>query len=549
MTTVCVAALRSRFSLDLRALAAFRVALGGFVLFDICCRTSDTLAWYTGGEGGGPPSLLAADDTPHGFVLHRLLFYRGPWQLQAAWFAASAVMAAAFILGWRTQVVSWLLYALVAGYQGRSQHIHDGGDKLLRHLLLWSCLLPVEARCSVDAWRVPRLTSRKYKEEDGPHRERHAIGNMGRAEGGAHFSAASIGLTLQVVALYWVTAARRTGAQWWPPELSAVYYMLAGTFAASPLGNWVAASMPGLCRVLTGAGQMTEFLAPAMLLATPYTASLRLIPIIALVGLQAGIAATMWLVNFQAISVLCMLAFLPPSAMDAAAHACPAWLAALAERLGSSLARTGVRHGGGARPLPHTTAAAPPGMAELARKGLAAFLLFYLVYHSLGDMGIVSKPDGGNIGEALRFNQGWNMFASVSMEGHWWVIIGEADTVDGPMRVDLLAWLREGAAGWRALSANEDAPGFMRRPGNVASLYRNHRWERYLDQLPRQARLDSRLEHMARWLCHHAPADRLRNVEFFNFQSHIHPPGHQGEPYARPALRIHRIIPCSTVTD
>lgn len=72
--------------------------------------------------------------------------------------------------------------------------------------------------------------------------------------------------------------------------------------------------------------------------------------------------------------------------------------------------------------------------------------------------------------------QGWNMFASVSMEGHWWVIIGEADTVDGPMRVDLLAWLREGAAGWRALSANEDAPGFMRRPGNVASLYRNHRY-------------------------------------------------------------------------
>mmetsp|Transcript_24606 Transcript_24606/g.61844 ORF Transcript_24606/g.61844 Transcript_24606/m.61844 type:complete len:292 (-) Transcript_24606:151-1026(-) len=207
MTTVCVAALRSRFSLDLRALAAFRVALGGFVLFDICCRTSDTLAWYTGGEGGGPPSLLAADDTPHGFVLHRLLFYRGPWQLQAAWFAASAVMAAAFILGWRTQVVSWLLYALVAGYQGRSQHIHDGGDKLLRHLLLWSCLLPVEARCSVDAWRVPRLTSRKYKEEDGPHRERHAIGNMGRAEGGAHFSAASIGLTLQVGASPFVRGA------------------------------------------------------------------------------------------------------------------------------------------------------------------------------------------------------------------------------------------------------------------------------------------------------------------------------------------------------
>ena len=52
----------------------------------------------------------------------------------------------------------------------------------------------------------------------------------------------------QVAALYWVTAARRDSPQWWPPELSAVHYMLLGSFASSPFGSSPPPPPPLLCR-------------------------------------------------------------------------------------------------------------------------------------------------------------------------------------------------------------------------------------------------------------------------------------------------------------
>ena len=64
--------------------------------------------------------------------------------------------------------------------QAKTQHFHDGSDKLLRHVLLWTALLPL--------------------------RERRAA---------AYAGVPAAGLLLQLLCMYWQTVARRTGPTWW----------------------------------------------------------------------------------------------------------------------------------------------------------------------------------------------------------------------------------------------------------------------------------------------------------------------------------------------
>jgi hypothetical protein len=147
---------RARFEVDTRALAAVRILLGLTLLGDLLYRGVYLNFFYT--DSGVYP-LSAAEVTYtqyNGWSLH--LLSGEPW-VQALLFVVAGLFAVAFVLGYRTRLVGLVSLVLLFSLQGRNPAVLNGGDRLLRVLLLVALATPLGERWSVDALR--RGTARR----------------------------------------------------------------------------------------------------------------------------------------------------------------------------------------------------------------------------------------------------------------------------------------------------------------------------------------------------------------------------------------------------
>ena len=269
---------------DRRSLVALRIVVALCVLYDLIER-ADTLEFYTSGAPGS--CIQPPHHTQHHAPPHLLWFYRGSDALQMALFAAAAAAAASLGCGYRPCASALLCWVSLVGVQGRAECVNDGSDKLLRNVLLWCVVLP--------------------------------LGEPPPSGGAATMlvsSAATAGLTLQLTGMYAALLVQRWGAPGWWAEQSAVHYALVSPFASTALGRR-AAALPGLTRCLTTAGLVAELLAPLMLLVTPASHPLRLLPVALLAGMHGGVRLLLRLPGFTRIAAGVMLAFVPSHTWEA----------------------------------------------------------------------------------------------------------------------------------------------------------------------------------------------------------------------------------------
>jgi hypothetical protein len=81
---------------------------------------------------------------------------------------------------------------------GMWPQIHDGSDKYLRHFLLWSVFLPLGSHYSIDS-AFSWIRAKKQVSTDRSCRV---------------LSGATVGISLQLVAVYVCTVLQRTGPEW-----------------------------------------------------------------------------------------------------------------------------------------------------------------------------------------------------------------------------------------------------------------------------------------------------------------------------------------------
>lgn len=84
----------------------------------------------------------------------------GPFWL---WYVATILLAVAFILGWRTRIVTPILFVFYAGIVAQNVTIADGGNYFLRIMLIYLVFADVSRRWSLDARRRSR---RNLKESE-----------------------------------------------------------------------------------------------------------------------------------------------------------------------------------------------------------------------------------------------------------------------------------------------------------------------------------------------------------------------------------------------
>lgn len=417
------------------------------------------------------------------------------WQVAIFWVLALAV-AVLLTIGWRSRLMSFLAFVVVASFSWRDPLILDGSDLVFRVVPLWFTFADPGARYSIDA-----LARRDRGEPE-------------------HLTGPALPvriLELQIAWIYLATGIEKLGGQMWPQGIAAYYALqLSHTFGRT----WaypIATNLLFAQAISWGTLFVEVFFLPLAMLPSRVT---RLIAVAAAAGLHLGIITLMNVGNFPVIMLSALVLFLPP-----------AWISTAVDHAGAAI-RVRMRPrelalaDGVSRPgttvLPARVAAPrvhdPGVVAPLALATLAALAFATAVPSQLETL----RPKG-DLASLLRFlsvDQRWDMFSPEPAQADGWLRM-PATLTDGT-RVDLVT--------------NGPADDSSERYSDP--LYT--RWVKVTERIASASYSDYRLEY-ARQYCRsrdlHLRPDQvpLDSFEIHYVERVIRPPG-EGPPTFRDIL-------------
>ncbi|MDG0978414.1 MAG: hypothetical protein P8O79_01680 [Halieaceae bacterium] len=279
------------FSIDTRALAALRIAVGLIMIADLIIRWGD-VAWFMSDYGAYSVGASKAAASDWRFSLYWL--FDGLWWVHTL-FAVQCFVALCLVAGARTRWMSFLAFVLVVSLHNRNPVLLQGGDNLLVLLLFWGLFLPWGERLSVDAamTRQP-CTSTRY------------------------VGAGSVGLLLQVLSVYFFSAFIKNGVEW-TQEGSAIYYALHNDQVAHLLApywrDWHWLTVP-----LTHYVWWLELLGPIIALSPWFNSWARSLAAVCFITLEVGFLFNLNVGLFPFISIASLLVLLPSAFWDAVAR-------------------------------------------------------------------------------------------------------------------------------------------------------------------------------------------------------------------------------------
>ena len=492
-------------AIDVRSLAAYRIAIAAMLLVDLASRSVDLVDHYTD-RGVFPRTARIAVDhseyfqglTRYEWSLHMLS--GEPWA-QAVLFLLAALFALGMLVGYRTRFCTAASWLFLVSLQVRNPVLLDAGDTLVRVIMFWSMFLPLGAAASVDRRRRP---------EAAPRREVLSI--------------ASAAMLLQIAMVYWCTAAAKSGPTW-TQEYSAVYYVLSVDVFTKPFGHWLL-RFPRLLMGLTMYAYWLEWLGPCAALCPGLARWPRAIVVCCFWVLHAGMALTMELGTLEWFVNAAWLVFLPGVVWDALGRtSCYLRIAQraaspLAERLRAALDRTVFR-----RPARPDFRLSKPG---------AAFVAACLVYVAIGNAReavpairqAVPWPKACSIpGRITGLAQWWRMFAPQPLTYDGWFVM--KGVLEDGSEVNL----------W-----SPDEPLPLTKPASVRETYRNQRWRRFLMFLWEPDYTEV-LRDTARWLQRRwderysqgQPGRKVKSVEIVYYVEETLPPG-SASPLVTPMI-------------
>ena len=421
--------LEDSFSLDLRALAFFRIGIGGLLLYDFILRTEYLVLHYTD-SGVLPVSLVKQELWESGFwSLHAL---SGSVELQVILFAIQGLAALSLLAGYKTSFSTILCWLLLLSLQNRNPWILNSGDMYLRLLLFWSIFLPLGQRYSIDS-------------------------RAGEAGKKVYASSASFCFIIQILLLYVMTGLLKNSHEWLS-EGSAIYYALNVDQMVKPLGKSLL-QYPDLLTFMTHSVIVLEVIIPFSLIIPAKNHLFRTLGIVSLMLFHIGLWLTMELGIFVPVCLIALVALLTTKIINQLLNFVNQ-LNFIKADPGTSTNKvvsfTGNRMNG--LLFPKTITA-----AQLA-------LIGFIFCWNLNTL----KPDKDRIpsllktaAHTLRIDQTWDMFAPTVLKDDGWFVI-KADLENGK-NIDFFQ--------------NDDVQWVQ--PDDLLSYYISERWRKYFKNLYR----------------------------------------------------------------
>ncbi len=422
---------RARFEVDTRALAAARILLGLTLLGDLLYRALYFEMFYTD-SGVYPLSTAEVSYTQfNGWSLHLL---SGELWVQQLLFVLAGLFAVAFIVGYRTRLVGFVSLVLLFSLHGRNPAVLNGGDRLLRVLLLVMLVAPIGERWSVDALR--RGSARK------------TVASFGTAA-----------LLAQPLAVFTANAIEKHEGETWYTGDGLEIAMRNDTMSIF-LGD-VLTEFPGLMTLLNY--MWIGLLAGCVVLLLLPVGRVRALAALAYLGAFAGMGLTMSVGVFPYALAASVIPYLTPPFWDLLARFVPRrWTDRLpdASWLGP-LGRSPLEHrlldrirSAGYRSVAGYTAAYARSLLTIA--GL--LMLVWIVLFTAVDLGEYEIP-----GEDSQLDQQtWGLYAPDPSEGYSWYIT-QAELSNGS-----------------AVDALDGGTVTFDRPPDAADEYDSFRHRKYL---------------------------------------------------------------------
>jgi len=463
---------------------------------------------------------------------------------QGIMFALTALGAILLILGYRTRLMSIIVWVMVVSIQARNPFILSGADTLLRVLLFWAMLLPLGAVWSIDS---------------------QAAAARQRVLAMRFLSFGTVGLFLQIAFMYWFTAALKTSPIW-RTDGTALYYALGAGHLTRPFGAWLRQS--DLLKVLSHASLGREVVAPFLLFLPFFTGPVRTMVAASFMAFQFGIFLMMDVGIFPWVSAFCMVCFLPGWFWDNAlprlqramrvrfAFAPPlrqlphpthaSWSGLRAVAGGGVLGRLALSgaDGGALWPqprseptltrersadspatpsLPYPRSSGPEKVRSLAVTNLFAIACLLVVFgQNMSAVSAYALPEEArSVGYGLGLNQRWNMFApQPPVSTVWYVVKGE---LQNGQTIDLLTPIVHDDLGLVR-------PVSWERPDDiVGEYYRDKYWRKYFHAIVRdgnQAELREFVAYACRtWNAHYGGEVTLERVRIFLLSERTLPEG------------------------
>jgi hypothetical protein len=135
-----------------RPLGVFRIVFGVLIVIYLALMSVEFEHWYTGaGLLQGTEAIEAA-----GPLRFSPLQYVNDPRVAHVFFGFTVMVAVAFTLGWRTRIMSILLYLCMLSLYHRNVGSNGGPDAVPAILTFYMMLCPCGAACSLDAVRAAR---------------------------------------------------------------------------------------------------------------------------------------------------------------------------------------------------------------------------------------------------------------------------------------------------------------------------------------------------------------------------------------------------------
>ncbi len=407
------------FGVDLRSLAAMRIATGLVVLADLALRARHFGEHYT--DLGGAPRDVVLERFGASARLSLHYWLGGSPALEAAVFVLHGLAAAALVAGFRTRIATAACWYLTASLLTRTPMLHTVGDRTLQLVLFWSLFLPLGARWSLDARRDDRL----------------------RGASNTYVSAAGFAILMQICLIYWAATAHKLLTDMWPAGDAVAFALNLDAYSTGP-GAWLR-RFEGLLPLLTWMTLGLEALGPLLPFVPGFTTPGRLIAVGSFTLLHAAFGVFLRLDIFPYMSAAAWLVFLPGAFWDRVSSLChfarhPA--SQSESSLGQSPRCGGHGHPGhgGSRSDVATSQAMRPRRIESALA--CAFLALVLALNLCSFAPLRRLLPGPaatglvSLGSALRLRQSWGMFTFEESINGWFVVAGH---LAGGGEVDLLA--------------------------------------------------------------------------------------------------------------
>lgn len=387
-------AVSRRLGVDVRALAAFRAALGFLLIADILIRARHLTAFYTD-DGVLPRSALAESYPAYSSLSFHTL--SGDLWFQTLLFVIAGLVAFSLLVGYRTRLATILSFVLLVSLHARNPLALNGGDLTLRVFLLIGIFLPLGKRWSVDALRRTCDT-------------RHRLVNV-----------VSATVLLHVVLIYTTNAIFKLRGEMWLGG-DAVEYSLNIDRYTVLLGNHLV-DYPELLTAITWFWLALLVGSSALVLLTGWK---RVALVLAFAGAHLGMALTLQLGLFPFISIAVLIPFLPERIWDEVEGRTEELASAVRDRVGDRLGDNEPRARSLRRPVRRTVPVV-----------VAVFLLASIAWQGVV-LGYVGMPDSLE-GTVKPSDHRWSMFAPDPTSDDGWYVVdarvvsgeGSEETVDG----------------------------------------------------------------------------------------------------------------------